>query len=59
MNILSDLAEKEKYVALKRRAKDSKEWQKLKRAGSHIPASRQISAMSIKLHESLNLKIVT
>ena len=35
MHLLSDLM-KGKYVALKRMAKDRKEWQKLKRAGSYI-----------------------
>jgi len=33
--IVSDLAEKGKYVALKRRPEDRKQWQKLLRAGSH------------------------
>ena len=42
MHLLSDLI-KGKYVALKRTAKDKKEWQKLKRAGSHTPASQQIT----------------
>jgi len=42
MHLLSDLT-KGKYVALKRTAKDRKEWQKLLRAGSHSPASQQIS----------------
>jgi len=32
-----------KYVALKRIAEDRKEWQKLLRAGSHTPASQQIT----------------
>ena len=31
------------YVALKRKAEDRKKWQKLKRVGSHTPASQQIS----------------
>jgi len=43
LNILSDLAKRKKYVALKRRAEDRKEWQKLKRAGNHVPASQQIT----------------
>jgi len=30
---------KGKYVSLRRIAEDRKEWQKLKRAGSHTPAS--------------------
>ena len=40
-HLLSDLM-KGKYVALKRIAEDRKEWQKLKRAGSHTSASQQI-----------------
>jgi len=40
MHLLSDLM-KGKYVALKRTAEDSKEWQKLLRAGSS--ASQQIT----------------
>jgi len=44
LDIFSDLAVyKEKYVALKKRAEDQKEWQKLKADGSHIPASQQIA----------------
>jgi len=42
MHLLSDLV-KGKYVALERTAEDRKEWQKLKRAGSHTPASQQIT----------------
>jgi len=38
MQLLSKLM-KGKYVAFKRTAEDRKEWQKLKRAGSHTPAS--------------------
>jgi len=41
MHLLSDLM-KGNYVALKGIAEDRKEWQKLKRAGSHTPASQQI-----------------
>jgi len=39
---LNDLM-KGTYVALKRTAEDRKEWQKLKRAESHAPASQQIT----------------
>jgi len=42
MYLLSDLMTG-KYVALRRKAKDRKEWQKLKRAGSHTPAFQQIT----------------
>jgi len=42
MHLLSQLM-KEKYVALKRTAKDRKEWQKLIKARSHKPASQQIT----------------
>ena len=42
MHLLSDVM-KGKYVALKRTAEDRKEWQKLLRAGSHTPASQQIT----------------
>jgi len=42
MHLLSDLM-KEKYVALKITAEDRKQLQKLKRAGSHTPASQQIT----------------
>ena len=42
MRLLSDLM-KGKYVALKRTAEDNREWQKLLRAGSHTPASQQIT----------------
>jgi len=42
MHLLSDLV-KEKYMALKRTAEDRKEWQKLKRAASHTPASQEIT----------------
>jgi len=42
MHLLSDLM-KGKYVTLKRIAEDRKEWQKLLRAGSHTPASQQIT----------------
>jgi len=42
MHPLSDLMNG-KYVALKRTAEDRKEWQKMLRAGSHIPASQQIT----------------
>jgi len=44
MHLLSDLM-KGKYVALKRTAEDRKDWQKLIRAGSHRPASQQITWM--------------
>jgi len=40
-NLLSDLAEKGKHVALRRRAANRKEWQELKRAGTHTAASQQ------------------
>ena len=42
MHLMSDLM-KGKYVALKRTAEDRREWQKLLRAGSHTPASQQIT----------------
>jgi len=42
MHLLSDLM-KGRYVALKRTAEDSKEWQKLLTAGSHTPACQQIT----------------
>jgi len=42
MHLPSDLM-KGKYVALKRTAEDRREWQKLFRAGSHTPASQQIT----------------
>jgi len=42
MYLLSDLM-KGKYVALKTTAEDRKQWQKLLRAGSHTPASQQIT----------------
>jgi len=42
LHVLSDMM-KGKYVALKRTAEDRKEWQKLLRAGSHTPASQQIT----------------
>jgi len=43
MHLLSNLM-KGKYVALKRTvAEDRKEWWKLLRAGSHTPASQQIT----------------
>jgi len=42
MHVLSDLM-KGKYVALKKTAEDRIEWQKLLRAGSHTPASHQIT----------------
>jgi len=42
MHLLSDLM-KGKYVALVRTAEDRKDWQKLLRAGSHTPASQQIT----------------
>jgi len=42
MHLLFDLM-KGKYMALKRTAEDRKEWQKFKRAGSHTPASQQIT----------------
>ena len=41
MHLLSNLM-KEKYVALKRTAEDKEEWQKLKSAGIHTPASQQM-----------------
>jgi len=42
VHLLSDLM-KGKYVALRIRAEDRKERQKLLRAGSHTPASQQIT----------------
>jgi len=42
MHLLSDLM-KGKYVALKGTAEERKKWQKLLRAGSHTPASQQIT----------------
>jgi len=42
MHLLSDLMNG-KYVALKRTAEDRREWQKWLRAGSHTPASQQIT----------------
>jgi len=42
MHLLSDLV-KWKYVALNSVAEDRKQWQKLKTAGSHTPASQQIT----------------
>ena len=44
LNTPSDLAEKDKCtgMALKRKAENRKEWQKLNRAGSHISGSWQI-----------------
>jgi len=42
MHLLSDLM-KAKYVALKKTAVDRKDWQKFIRAGSHTPASQQIT----------------
>ena len=42
MHLLNQLMN-EKYVALKRTAKDRKEWQKLLRAESNSPASQQIT----------------
>jgi len=42
MHLLSNLM-KGKYAALKRTVEDRKEWQKLIRAGSHTPASQQIT----------------
>jgi len=42
MHLLSDLM-KGKYVAIKRTAEDWREWQRLLRAGSHTPASQQIT----------------
>jgi len=42
MHLLSDLM-KRKYVTLNRTAEDRREWQRLLRAGSHIPASQQIT----------------
>ena len=42
MHLLSDLM-KRKSVALEKTADVRKEWQKLKRAGSHTPASQQIT----------------
>jgi len=41
-NLLSDLM-KGKYVALKRIAENRKKWQQLLTAGSHRPASQQIT----------------
>ena len=43
LNTLSDLSEKGNYMALKRRIDNRKEWQKLKTAVSHTPASQQIT----------------
>jgi len=42
IHLLSDLM-KGNYVTLKRTAEDRKEWQKLLKAGSHTPASQQIT----------------
>jgi len=42
MHLVSDLM-KGKYAALRRTAEDRKELQKLLRAGSHTPASQQIT----------------
>jgi len=42
MHLLSNLM-KGKYVALKKIAEDGKQFQKLKRAGSHTPASQQVT----------------
>jgi len=42
MHLLSNLM-KGKYVAIKRTAEDWREWQRLLRAGSHTPASQQIT----------------
>jgi len=42
MHPLSNLM-KGKFVVLERTAEDKKEWQKLLRAGSHTPASQQIT----------------
>jgi len=39
LNILNNLPEKGKYMALERRVSDWKKWQKLKRAGGHLPAT--------------------
>ena len=41
MHLLSNLM-KGNYVALKRTAKDRKNWQKLIKAGSHTPASQEV-----------------
>jgi len=49
LNILGDLAEKEKYVALKRGAEERKEWQKLERARSCILAFQQITLVKVKV----------
>jgi len=43
MHLLSNLMKGKHNVALKRTADDRKEWQKLLRAGSHTPASQQIT----------------
>jgi len=42
MHLLCDPM-KGKYVTLKRTVEDRKEWQKLLTAGSHTPASQQIT----------------
>jgi len=42
MHLLSDLMNR-KYVTVKRTAEDRKECHKLLRAGSHTPASQQIT----------------
>jgi len=42
MHLLSNLM-KGKFVVLERTTEDKKEWQKLLRAGSHTPASQQIT----------------
>jgi len=42
MHLVSNV-KKGKYVALKRAAEDWKEWQKLLRTRSHMPASHQIT----------------
>jgi len=48
MHLLSDLM-KGKYVALKRTAEVRKGWQKLLRAGSHTPASQQITEVKVSV----------
>jgi len=41
LNVLNNLPEKGKYMALERRVSDWKKWQKLKRAGGHLPAKKK------------------
>jgi len=54
MHLLSELV-KGKYVTLERIAEDRKEWQKLKRAGSHTPASQQIRRRRCTIHRKVHI----